>query len=169
MRLAQIVAVLFALLAMPALAQPAAPFGTGKKSDGRFTGIALITDNARWYELFRRPEPPRIRGKSDFARGERGTLALIFSDAEPRNGRANIVCDVTAFDTAGSRVVVKSSPCYEGPYHGPNVLHPALLDIQFTIGPDDPVGRAGFRVTMRDAHSGRKVELAVFFSQGTAK
>jgi hypothetical protein len=137
-----------------------------KDSDGVFTGIALITDNPRWHELFQRPEVPQISGVSRLTAGERGTLALLFSNAEPRNGMVKIACDVTAFDPNGSRSVVESGPCYEGPFSGPNILHPTLLDLSFAIGADEPEGQAGFKVKLRDVHSGRTVDLTVSFTQG---
>ena len=152
------------LLSGTALAQSS----NDKASDGEFTGIALITDDPNWYQMFQRPETPQIRGVDRLAGGERGTLAIIFSNAEPRGGVVSIVCDVTAFDPAGSRLIVDSGPCYEGPYAGPNILHPALLDLSFGVGQDEPEGKAGFKITLRDAHSGREVELEVGFTQGGA-
>ena len=154
----------FALGAGAAHAQ--SPDGHDKQSDDQFTGIAMITDNLDWYDLFQRPEPPEISGQDRFDAGERGSLVLIFSNAEPRDGVARIICDITAFDPEGSRLVVDSQPCYEGPYRGPNILHPALLDLRFEIGPSDPAGLAGFRILMRDARSGRRVGLEVAFTQG---
>lgn len=139
-----------------------------KASDGAFTGIALITDDPNWHQLFQRPETPHISGVDRLAGGERGTLAIIFSNAEPRDGMVSIVCDVTVFDPAGSRLIVDSGPCYDGPYAGPNILHPTLLDLSFGIGEDEPEGKAGFKVTLRDAHSGREVDLEVGFTQGGA-
>ena len=147
----------------------AAQSSTDKQSDGQFTGIALITSNLRWYELFERPEPPRITGVDHLKAGEHGALAIIFSNAEPRNETVRVECDVTAFDPGGSSPVVKSGVCYEGPYHGDNVLHPALLDLQFAMGANDPPGRAGFKITLRDAYSSRKVKLNVVFTQGPGK
>jgi hypothetical protein len=140
---------------------------TDKESDGSFTGIALITDNLSWYELFQRPEPPEISGKDQFGTGERGSLAIIFSNAQPREGTVRVECDIRAFDPNGSRTVIESGLCYEGPYAGDNILHPGLLDIQFEIGPNDPPGRAGFEITLRDANSPRSVTLTVEFTQGT--
>jgi hypothetical protein len=153
------------LVAAICLAGPAAAEGTDKDSDGAFTGIALITDDPRWYDLFAQPETPNISGKDEFAAGDRGALALVFSNAEARDGVVRVTCDVTAFDPSGSELIVNDGPCYEGPYNGDNILHPALLDLQFEIGPDDPTGRAGFEVTLRDAYSGRTVDLRVEFSQ----
>lgn len=137
-----------------------------KASDGDFTGIALITDDPNWYALFQRPETPEISGVDRVGGGERGTLAIIFSNAEPRDGVAKILCDVTAFDPTGSRLIVDSGPCYEGPYAGPNILHPTQLDLSFGIGEDEAEGEAGFEITLRDVHSGRVVELTVGFTQG---
>ena len=137
-----------------------------KQSDGQFTGLALITDDPNWHLQFQRPSTPAIDGRDHFKAGESGTLALIFSNAEPRQGNVKIVCDVIAFDPQGSRKIVDAGPCYEGPYAGPNILHPTLLDLNFTIGPNDPKGLAGFRIVLRDAYSDRKVELAVAFTQG---
>jgi hypothetical protein len=139
-----------------------------KASDGQFTGIALITDDPEWHQLFQRPETPEISGVDRLAAGEKGTLAIIFSNAEPRDGVVKIVCDVTAFDPSGSQLIVDSGPCYEGPYAGPNILHPTLLNLSFGIGEDEPEGKAGFEVTLRDAHSGREVDLVVGFTQGGA-
>jgi len=142
---------------------------TDKRSDGAFTGIALITDDLSWYELFQRPEPPRISGEDQFGPGERGSLAIIFSNAEPNGGTVRVECDIRAFDPKGSRIVIESGLCYEGPYGGDNVLHPALLDIQFEIAPDDPAGQAGFEITLRDANSTRMVTLTVEFTQRTGE
>ena len=137
-----------------------------KTSDGEFTGIALITDDTGWYELFQRPEPPEISGRSVFAPGTRGALALIFSNAEPRGGNAKVECDITAFYPEGERVVVvEGGTCYEGPYRGDNILHPALVDLQFEVEVGDPAGQSGFEITMRDANSGREVELTVNYAQ----
>ena len=137
-----------------------------KQSDGQFTGIAMVTDDLDWYDLFQRPEPPEISGPDRFEAGERGALVIIFSNAEARDGVAKVMCDITAFDPTGSHLVAESETCYEGPYAGPNILHPALLDLQFEIGPSDPPGQAGFEITLRDAHSGREVALKVAFTQG---
>ena len=139
-----------------------------KASDGDFTGIAMLTDDANWHEQFERPETPQISGIDRVAAGGSGTLALLFSNAEPRDGVVRILCDVTAFDPSGTQPVIKAGPCYEGPFGGPNVLHPTLLDLTFGIGKDEAEGQAGFEVTLHDAHSGRSVDLTVTFTQGGA-
>ncbi len=141
--------------------------GADQKHDGKFTGIAIITDDLKWFDLFSKPETPRIHGKRAFAPGERGALALAFSNAEPQQGIVRIECDITAFDPDGSSEVAKAAPCYEGPYYGDNILTPALLDLQFEIGEDDTEGRTGFRIAARDVHSGRSVKLSVAFTRGT--
>lgn len=140
--------------------------GFDKDSDGQFTGLAIITDDAKWYEMFSRPEVPQISGKSSFGPGEAGSLALIFSNAEPHDGTAEIRCDITAFDPEGSRQIANDDVCYKGPYSGPNILHPTLIDLRFAMGQDEPAGKAGFKIRMRDAHSGRAVDLNVSFTQG---
>jgi hypothetical protein len=142
---------------------------TDKQSDGRFTGIAIITDDIGWYELFKRPETPRIRGQDRFGPRKTGALAIIFSNAEPRDGTVRIECDVTAFDPDGSSVVVNAGVCYEGPYFGDNVLHPALLDIRFDVSAEDPPGRSGFEIALRDTASRRSVSLTVDFMQNTGE
>lgn len=161
--------VFLASLGMSAIAaaQPDAAFD--KRSNGRFTGQAFVTDNLDWYEMFSRPEVPRVNMKSQFAPGESGSLGIIFSNAEAREGTVRVECDVTALDPEGSRVVVSAGVCYEGPYFGDNILHPALLDLRFRIGADDPPGKSGFKVTLRDAHSRRSVNLQVTFMQGKGK
>ena len=140
-----------------------------KGSDGDFTGIALITDDAAWHRQFQQAQTPQISGQDHFGPGDRGTLALIFSNAEPRQGIVRIACDVTAYDPGGERMIVASGPCYEGPYAGPNILHPTLLDLTFTIGADDPPGEAGFKITLHDENSGRSVNLDVSFTQGAGE
>jgi hypothetical protein len=147
----------------PVLAQDDAD----QKHDGKFTGIAMVTKDLKWFELFSKPETPEIRGAGKFVPGERGAVALIFSNAEPRGGKIKIECDVTAFDPDGSSQVAKSASCYDGPYYGDDILTPALLDIQFEIGKDDPDGKAGFHITARDVYSGRSVKLSVTFVQDT--
>jgi len=170
MRLRLVSAILtLILIGSAAGAQSSGPVTSDKGSDGTFTAIALITDDLAWHEKFRQPQTPQIDGRGHFAPGQRGALALIFSNAEPRQGKVKIACDVTAFDPAGSRVLVKAGPCYDGPFAGPNLLHPTGLDLHFTIAPDDPQGLAGFRVTLRDLHSGRAVDLEVSFTQGVRR
>jgi hypothetical protein len=150
-----------------AVAQPLQPID--RESSGNFTAIAIVTSDIGWYDLFRRPETPHIRDTEHFAAGQTGALAIIFSNAKPRDGKIKVECDVTAFDPKGSSTVVDGGTCYEGPYFGDGVLHPALLDVRFDIGPNDPPGRAGFKVTLRDAQSGRRVNLEVGFVQGASK
>lgn len=140
--------------------------GFDKQSDGQFTGLAFITGDAQWYEAFSRPEVPRFSGKTTFAPGEEGVLALIFSNAEPRNGMVEIRCDIEAFDPESTREVASDVLCYQGPLYGPNILHPASLDLRFVMGEDEPPGPAGFRITMRDAHTQRTVILEVSHIQG---
>ena len=161
----------FASVAMPGIAAAQSPGGSesDKKSDGQFTGIALITDDPGWYESFQRPETPRITGRDHFGPGESGVLAVIFSNATPRQGMLKVTCAITAFDPKGSHALAVSQPCYEGPFAGPNILHPAQLDLRFKIGPDDPAGQAGFKITLHDAYSGREVHLAVSFAQGSGQ
>ena len=163
-RLIAQIAFAFLALTATAMAQPS----SDKASDGQFTGIALITDDANWYKLFQRPETPQLSGVDRLAAGKRATLAIIFSNAEPRDGVVKITCDVTAFDPAGSRQIVNAGPCYEGPYAGPNILHPTQLDLSFGIGENEPEGQAGFKVTLHDVYSGRQVNLTVGFMQGGA-
>lgn len=148
-----------------ALAQ--SPGSYDKRSDGRFTGMAFITDDPRWYELLMRPELPKFEVQDEFGPGETGALAIMFSNAEPRQGTVRIECDVTALDPTGSSLVVDGGVCYEGPYNGDNILHAALLDLQFKIGPNDPRGQSGFAITLRDVHSSRSVKLNVAFTQGS--
>ena len=151
-----------------ALAQ-APDTGMDKQSDGRFTGIAVVTDNVDWYEMFQRPEPPQFDGKGHYGPGDRGSLAIIFSNPEPRNGVVRVLCDIVARDPAETRRVASEAVCYEGPYLGPNILHPALLDLRFEMGADEPAGQAGFSVTLNDAYSGRAVTLDVSFTQGPGR
>lgn len=134
-----------------------------KQSDGRFTGLAFITDDIVWYEQFQRPEVPEISVRDRFTAGEQGALAIIFSNAEPRNGVVRVTCSITSYDPEGSRLLVDAGLCYEGPFAGPNILHPSLLELKFEVGPEDLPGRSGFQITLRDAHSGRKVNLEVSF------
>jgi hypothetical protein len=157
----------FASVAMPSAAKAQSLSGSesDKKSDGQFTGIALITDDPGWYERFQRPETPQITGRDRFGPGESGALAVIFSNATPRQGMVKITCEVTAFDPKGSHALAVSKPCYEGPFAGPNILHPAQLDLRFKMGPDEPAGQAGFKITLHDAYSGREVHLTVSFTQ----
>jgi hypothetical protein len=142
--------------------------GADKQSDGRFTGYAAITDDLKWYDRFQRPETPAIHGQDLFKPGDRGSLVILFSNAEPRQGAVKVECDIVSFDPKGSSKVVDAGTCYEGPYHGDNIFHPALLDLQFEIGENDPAGAAGFNVTLRDVNSGRSVDLSVAFKQGKA-
>lgn len=148
-----------------ASAQPA-DGGMDKASDGQFTGLLLVTDNLAWYDMFQRPEPPSFDAKQHFVPGEKGSLAIIFSNAEPRNGTVRVMCDISTRNPEGSRQVAADQVCYEGPFYGPNILHPALLELKFEMGDEEPAGEAGFSVTLRDAHSGRSVDLDVSFTQG---
>lgn len=140
-----------------------------KASDGQFTGLLLVTDDLDWYDMFQRPEPPSFEGKQHFSPGEKGSLAIIFSNAEPRDGVVRVLCDITAHDPEGSRQVADDQLCYEGPFYGPNILHPALLDLRFEIGDDEPAGQAGFSVTLQDAYSDRAVDLEIAFTQGPSQ
>lgn len=139
-----------------------------KASDGPFTGLLLVTDNLDWYDMFQRPEPPSFEAKEHFVPGEKGALAIIFSNAEPRDGIVRVMCDITTYNPQGSQQVAANQICYEGPFNGPNILHPALLDLKFEMADDEPAGEAGFSVTLRDANSGRAVDLDVSFTQGPA-
>ena len=80
-----------------------------------------------------------------------------------------IECDITALDPKGSSVVARSATCYEGQYGGDNVLHPALLDLQFEVTENDKAGRAGFEIVLRDAYSTRSVVLHIYYEQDTAR
>lgn len=143
--------------------------GIDKASDGAFTGLLLVTDNVDWYDMFQRPEPPSFEAKEHFGPGEPGSLAIIFSNAEPRDGQVRVLCDIIAHDPEGTREVATNQVCYEGPFFGPNILHPALLDLRFEMGGDEPAGRAGFSVALRDAYSGRAVDLEISFTQGAGQ
>jgi hypothetical protein len=143
--------------------------GSDQQNDGSFTGIAIVTSDTTWWELFQRPETPHIQGKDSFAVGDRGAVAIIISNAEPRSGKIRVECDITAFDPKGRSVIVQSGACYNGPFGGVGVLHPTMLDLQFEITDEDPAGRAGFEIVLRDVYSGRKVELNVAFEQDTGK
>lgn len=158
----------FLLGSTAAFAQPA-DGGIDKASDGQFTGLLLVTDNLGWYEMFLRPEPPSFEAKAHFGPGEKGSLAIIFSNAEPRDGVVRVLCDITAHDPDGSRQVANDQLCYEGPFFGPNILHPALLDLRFEIGDDEPSGQSGFSVTLLDAYSDRTVDLGIAFTQGAGQ
>lgn len=161
-RLSATICVLLLGLVSTALAQS----DHDKQSDGRFTGLAFITEDVRWYEQFSQPEMPVIDGKNRFQPGERGALALIFSNAEPRNGEVRIECEILAIQPDGKRTSVGDpKACYRGPYFGDNILHPTLVDLQFEVAEGDPSGQAGFQITMRDAHSGRKLTLNVAYQQ----
>lgn len=163
---------MLAVLAMSCLtpvasAQPA-DRGIEKASDGPFTGLLLVTDNLDWYDMFQRSEPPAFEAKEHFVPGEKGALAIIFSNAEPLDGIVTVMCDITTRNPQGSQKVAENQVCYEGPFYGPNILHPALLDLKFEMADDEPAGEAGFSVTLRDANSGRAVDLDVSFTQGPA-
>ncbi|MCY1548414.1 hypothetical protein D9M68_845210 [compost metagenome] len=162
-----LLSLLFLFGATAAFAQPVSS-GIEKASDGQFTGLLLVTDDLDWYDMFQRPEPPSFEAKEHFGPGEKGSLAIIFSNAAPRDGNVRVLCDITAHDPEGSRQVADDQLCYEGPFYGPNILHPALLDLRFEIGADEPAGRSGFSVTLRDAYSDRAVDLDIAFTQGAA-
>lgn len=162
-RLATLLSALL-LLCNPSLAQE--DRGLDKASDGRFTGLVVVTDDLDWYDMFARPEVPQFSGRSHFVPGDWGSLAIIFSNAEAIDGQVEIRCDIEAFDPSGSKQVATDHVCYAGPYRGPNILHPTLVDLRFSITVDDPPGPAGFKVTLRDAISDREVALEVGFTQG---
>lgn len=161
---ALLVVVAFALFS-PVLAQPVTQ---DKKSNGQFVGIALVTDNAQWYRLFERPEPPHINGKSSFKPGESGAIAVIFAGAENRNGRVTVECSVTAIGVDGKRKKFPAGICYDGPARPPGILYPSLLDLRFTIAAQDPRGISTFEIGLRDKVSGRGVTLKVSLMQDTA-
>lgn len=163
-----LISLLFLFGTAAAFAQPA-DGGIDKVSDGDFTGLLLVTDDLDWYAMFQRPEPPSFEAKEHFGPGEEGSLAIIFSNAEPRDGVVRVLCDITAHDPEGSRQVADDHLCYEGPFFGPNILHPALLDLRFEIGDDEPAGQSGFSVTLHDAHSDRAVDLEIAFTQGSGQ
>lgn len=164
-RILPVLIAMLTLLTAPVRAQQA-DSGLDKQSDGRFTGLVVVTNDLNWYEMFSRPEVPQFSGKSHFAPGDWGSIAIIFSNAEPQDGHAEIRCNIEAFDPSGTKQVAMNEVCYAGPYRGPNILHPALIDLRFGITAEDPPGPAGFRVTLRDAHSDREVALEVGFTQG---
>ncbi len=161
--------ILAVLLCTAAVLAQSADRGMDKASDGQFTGLLLVTDNLDWHDMFQRPEPPSFEAKQHFIPGEKGSLAIIFSNAEPRNGIVRVMCDISTRNPEGSQQVAADQVCYEGPSYGPNILHPALLELKFEMGDDEPAGDAGFAVTLRDAHSGRSVDLDVSFTQGPAR
>lgn len=156
---------LFAV-ASNAMAQEARP--SDKKSDGQFTGIALVTNDPVWYKQFNRPEPPSLAQISHLLPGERGVIATLFSNPTVQNGRVKIECTITAQDADGSSKSFPTGVCYEGPARPPNVLYPSLLDLQFEITENDVYGLAGFDIQMQDAYSDREVLLSVTFMQGRA-
>jgi hypothetical protein len=162
-----LLAVLLAV-ASAASAQSTKPSANDKASNGQFVGLAFVTDDANWYLQFERPETPKINGKDSFKPGERGSIATIFSGAEPRDGKMHVDCEITAFEPNGERKSLPPGKCYEGPARPPGVLTPSLLDLNFAIGPNDIRGIAGFEIIMRDKISGRSVKLEVSFMQDTA-
>jgi hypothetical protein len=168
MRRPLVVAVIVLLSSMAAWAQ-SADRGMDKASDGQFTGLLLVTDNLDWYDMFQRPEPPSFEAKDHFVPGEKGALAIIFSNAKPRDGVVRVMCDISTYNPDGRKQVADDQLCYEGPFYGPNILHPALLDLKFEMAEDEPAGEAGFSVTLRDANSGRSVDLDISFTQGPAQ
>jgi hypothetical protein len=156
------------LVAMLAVAPTAASdTSVNKQNDGKFTGIAMVTSDLKWFKLFESPKTPEIKGKDSFRPGEWGAIAVIFANAEPRKGVVKVECDITAFDPKGSTVILKGGKCYEGPYYGDFVLTPVLIDLHFEIKADDAPGRAGFKITLRDVYSKRSVKLTVDFQQDT--
>jgi hypothetical protein len=144
----------------------AEPQTSDKASNGRFTGIALVTSDLDWFDKFQRPETPQIKGKSSFGPGESGAIVTLFSNAEVRNGRVRVECQITAFQPEKERRTYPPGPCYDGPARPDNVLYPSLLDLRFSMGEDEPAGISGFDIVMRDLHSGRSVKLRVSFLQG---
>lgn len=157
------------LLATLAASAQSPDRGMDKASDGAFTGLLLVTDNLDWYDMFQRPEPPSFEAKEHFVPGEKGALAIIFSNAEPSDGVVRVMCDISTYNPDGRQQVVDNQLCYEGPFYGPNILHPALLDLKFEMADDEPAGEAGFSVTLRDTNSGRSVDLDIAFTQGPAQ
>lgn len=141
---------------------------TDKRSDGEFTGIAMLTDDVRWYEQFSRPEVPNISGISHVGPGQRAAIALLFSNAKARNGIVKVLCTITATEPNGDETSFPTGTCYEGPARPANVLYPSLLDLQFSGGEDDETGVAKFDIALEDAHSKRKVVLTVSFTQGAS-
>jgi hypothetical protein len=150
-------------------ATAADPHIQDKASDGVFTGLALVTKTLDWYDQFKKPETPHIEGKSRFASGETGAIATLFSNAQVKNDRVLIECEIKSFGPDGSTHSQPSGVCYDGPAQPPNTLYASLLDLRFKIGDDDPVGLAGFEILMRDLNSGRSVKLKVSFLQGSAQ
>lgn len=161
-----VIAVVLLFVGSNAIAQEANP--SDKKSDGQFTGIALVTNDPNWYEQFNRPETPSLAQIDRLLPGERGVIATLFSNPTVQNGRAKIECTIIAKDADGSSKSFPTGICYEGPARPPNVLYPSLLDLQFEVTESDPFGLAGFDIHMQDAYSDREVLLSVTFLQGRA-
>lgn len=160
-------AALFVALAFAGSASTALAQTIVKADDGTFAVAAMITTDPTWRERFTENAWPRV-DKAIFAVGESGTLALVFANAEIRNGEASIVCDVTLYDDRVEKVIAEKTPCYQGPAGVPGMANPVMVDWTFTVLAGDALGKAGFRVTITDAHSGRAIPVDVSYAREPA-
>jgi hypothetical protein len=154
-----------ACAAMPtaALAGGAAAAPIQKASASGFTVIAVITTDLRWLEKWSKPGAPNFQEVGTLKVGDKATLALLFSDAQLRNGRALLQCDVTIVDESDGSV--KKSPphvCFDANAKAPpHTLIPTLLEINFTVAPADKPGLLRFQIGVTDQNRHVRVPVSV--------
>ncbi|MCB9992542.1 MAG: hypothetical protein H6873_02670 [Hyphomicrobiaceae bacterium] len=136
------------------------------QSDGTFTAYAYLTDNFDWLQGYDGTALPAITPKGEFAPGERGAVALVFSHPAPNGGLVRISCQLTATKPDGT--VQKFDPdfCHYGPVGPADIFYPSQTTFYFAAGEDEPPGLARFDIAVRDLHSDRMVTLSVSYKTG---
>ncbi len=157
---------LFVALPSLAFAQEAAkPWSN--IADGDLKLAVLVTDNADyeklWYSM-PREATPHFSTVKKIDLGQTAFVLALFSGAEVKDGKFQIVCEATIKKPNGEVVEVPPTPCFDKPGQGP-LTDIRLVDFSLAIKAEsqDPSGLWRIEYRMRDpiTSSSCKVEVSV--------
>ena len=139
--------------------KPIADTDTQKARDG-FGAMLLLIDDPKFFEDWKKPEPPRLTTVTNATRMVPIHATVIFAGAaRNKNGEANVTCDVTIRKPDGSVYGQRKGLVATD---GPGTLSPTTLQLArerlaVRIEPHDPSGTYRVEVTVRDKV--RKIDL----------
>ncbi|BCG93726.1 hypothetical protein [Mesorhizobium sp. 131-2-1] len=132
--------------------------------DGEFSSVVLITADADWQEKWNTAvsDIPRIGTVKELGLGDAATVLVLFSGAQPANGRLEVLCKIEIAKPNGVIQTMPEAPCYDEVSRGQrkNVLL-ANARVEFKVEAGDPVGLWRFRIAVRDQNSSARTAAEI--------
>lgn len=136
-----------------------------------FTVIALVTSDPDWLSKWNTTSAGvSFRGTDTLHAGDKATLAVFFSNAMVRNGKAKLECDVTIRHKSGDGgQKMPPTTCFDGPVAPvPNAIMLTELQIELSVDATDKSDISYFDIGVTDVYRQVRVPVSLTISDDPA-